>query len=339
MSIDAALQDIETAQAAAVAATPDGLTLLEMGPMVDATSSLVVDAVPAGVGICIANVSRQANLDVDGFDVRRDRFTWYGTDVSDALNDDLMQSVAALTAAMWDVNSVTEVNEKFRQWFQVVSTPGVTVEIANSLLFGGMPPEGVSLLTDTLDSLGLNFFSELEAWRSAPATLNLFENLLELVKLERRVRIELETDYLPRVQADPGYVVQLAPQDASGPDDGIIRFVVGLNPAQGVEFWSERAQYIQTAMLYLNQMAGQTKIKLVGLGRIFRSSLDSSLSELPANVATWATNGAMDALAAAYEAAIDRFEKASAGQIAGLILGLIGVGLGVALLNRGFGSR
>jgi hypothetical protein len=240
---------------------------------------------------------------------------------------------------MWDVNSVTEVNEKFREWFQVVSTPGVTVETATSLLFGGMPPEGVSLLTDTLDALGMNFFAELEAWRSLPVTLNLFSDLLELIKLERRVRIELETDYLPRVQADPAYVVQLAPQDASGPDDGIIRFVVGLGPAEGADYWFERAQYAATAMLYLNRMSNQTKIKLNGIGQIFRESLDESVSELPANVATWATDGAMDALSAAYEAAIDRFEKASSSQITALILGLVGVGLGVALLNRGFGRR
>lgn len=333
MSLDAALREIETAQAAAIAATPDGLTLLEMGPMVDATSSLVVDAVPAGVGICVASVSRQAGLDVDGFDARRDRFTWRSEDVADGLNADLMQSVIALTAAMWDVNDVAEVNEKFRAWFQVVSTPGVTVETANALLFGGTPPAGVSLLTDTLDVLGLNFFSELEAWRSAPMTLNLFRDLLELVKLERRVQIELETDYLPRVQAEPEYAVQLAPQDASGPDDGIIRFVVGLGPAEGVDYWFERAQYAATAMLYLNRMSGQTKIKLEGLGQIFRESLDESVSELPGTVATWATDGAMQALSAALEAAIAKFEESSAKVSIAIVAAL---GLVAALLVARF---
>jgi hypothetical protein len=329
-----ALTTYQQAQEQAAQLAVDGLTLREIEPAVWATLETVAAAHRAGVASAVASIARQAGVEVDAFDVNTGQFTIKGAPVGDSLfRPNLQESLLSITAVLAErlrqIGDVDVVASEFQDLFQMLASGATEQMVAD--LYG---PDGASAWRARLNyETGkiLNPFyslANLQAWSEQGSTEVLLESVAQLGELDAYVNWILDSDFAPRIAADPDQVLFLADTVTSGPDDGLIRFVTGLGFVPEADFWTTRAAYVAAAALHLNVTVSVTDLQLPGVGKVFADSLGEAVTELPETIGKAAAESVLRAVDGATQGLLDQLAKApgrTLGALAVIVAGIAGL--------------
>jgi hypothetical protein len=152
--------------------------------------------------------------------------------------------------------------------------------------------------------------AQVTAWENDAAWQNVARELVAVIETANFVAANV-SDYVAREIADPEAPLDFLGGAATGSDDGILRFAVGLPMVTGVDFWWHRAQYAAALLRPVFTMSGQSGIRLPTLNKMFSGSLKDAITEAPATVGRATARAFTDAVEAATSEIIKQLEAAA----------------------------